>query len=186
MQQAIEQLMESVESTNGDAENPDILNLGLLLEMNSYSGNRSDLEKGSLLPASLQNVLLSKNEQTEIVSRLARLIQNSNNAKRKHFFWVFSKASPQVAFMPLVRIITELYISFDPETSYQALSALDHHIFQDHDEMMLANHSHELKNSAILEFLVLMNTPVVNQRIGSIERIANKIRSAIERDPNQL
>lgn len=179
MQQVLESLVQSVENSAETGENSDVLNLGLLLELTSQAQGVADPPVASLLPATLRLISLSDDDQKEIIDRISRLIQRSSNLKRKSLFWILSKASPKIAFGPVVKSISAMFDTFDSEVSYQALSALDNYILSDHDGMLLANNASILRSYDVTAFLKALDTPAANQRIKSTRANLQKIKDAM-------
>ena len=174
----IENLLQRLESPTQIKERHDALHLGLLLESHSRPPQKAIDPDSEVLSTHLQSIVLSRDDQLEIVDRVSALLLHSDNAGRATLFWILSKAAPEIAFGPLVRVLGTVAESLDTEASYQALLALDSHIFHDYDGSLLLTHAKVLRENDIAGFLDKLNSPMTAQRINTLQSNLDRIRQA--------
>ncbi len=120
MNKIIAELLTQTSVTNS----PAILQLVLILERHNYTSdnNGGGLYEADLSPQMLE-LTLTADEQIEIVDAISQQIA-SGFGTRSELFWVLGKA-PTVALVPLIGLLEAHAQTFDEETAYQALIALD-------------------------------------------------------------
>jgi hypothetical protein len=127
-----------------------ILQLALILERSTFTIS-SDSTYILNLPPHLLNIILMPDDQREIIDDISqRILSGASN--RSQLFWVIGKA-PRVALVPLITLLEAHSQTFDEETAWQALIALENCLELD-DDGNLRTDSLRLINKANLRPII--------------------------------
>lgn len=133
-----------------------IIQLALILERSTFTiSNESSYIL--YLPSQLLDIILTLDDQREIVDAISRRIQ-AGASNRSELFWVIGKA-PRVALVPLVSLLKAHSQTFDEETAWQALIALENCLELDDDGNFRAD---------ILRLINKANLRPIIQKIASL------------------
>jgi hypothetical protein len=155
MNQAIRAILQSIKSENEQVQNEGLLQICLILEMNTYHLGASDRlsQYDNLLPRDLLLINLDKNDQYEIIDYLRELALSSDGLIGK-VLWPMGKAIPSVGIESLLILIQKYSNKLDDDKSYQALISLENFLLFDDEGILSADIKNHLQQREITAFLL--------------------------------
>lgn len=123
MNENLTNLFNRITSPDKEASKEAIFELAMLLEKNAVKG-QSWSEKDFVPP--LQIVELDEKQQRQIVEKIVELIASGLN--EPSLYWALGKARVDIALKPFLNVVRQFGSSFDGETQWQAIVALDNYL----------------------------------------------------------
>lgn len=155
MNQKVNEILQRVKSGDECAQNESLLQISLILEMNTYCLEISDRinQYGNLLARDLLLIHLNKDEQKEIIDYLRELAINSNSLIGK-VLWPIGKAIPSIGIESLLVLIQKYSNRLDNSESYQALISLDNFLLFDDEGILNIDIKNHLQERDVTPFLL--------------------------------
>lgn len=122
MNEHLTNLFNRITSPDKEVSKEAIVELAMLLEKNSV---KNWSQKGDFVPP-YRFVKLDKKQQRQIVEKIVELIASGLN--EPSLYWALGKARADIALKPFLNVVRQFGSSFDGETQWQAICALDNYL----------------------------------------------------------
>jgi hypothetical protein len=171
MNELLADMLEKFSSPISDVHKDAAFQLAMILEKNSRPSDEDGFYE-SVLPQDMLAIELSEREQEELLTEIAK--NEIPGHVTASFIWAVGRSSPKVGMHVLRRFLSEHpQIIDDPNTSYQAVIALENCL--DHDEDESGPHAEdEFETDIFFDFLRKASS-------SSNERIAEHCSRLLER-----